>query len=207
MWLMNSRWFFPKFLRMFVLIVMSLPLKYKLVFLGVACVLIGMMLYASPQQVEATMDAHFLLIDSTLKGVAFSIAGFTLWRARGHHACEHMAISAHEQHGQMAPQYIHEASRVHRHCGGRYLFPGICIGGVGAILRVYAHQDVVVFVSLGLFELLLWLDTFVGLHNIAVMNKATTLLQLYVTTRPPTSDELEVGKAALSALIDAHKSI
>jgi uncharacterized protein YqhQ len=207
LWLMRSRWFFPKFLRMFVLIVMSLPVRVQLVFLGMVCGFIGLLLYASPEKVEATMDTYSLLIDTILKGVTFTIVGFTLWRARGHHASEHMTINAYEQFGEKASERIHEASRVHRYCGGRFLFPSLLIGVLGMFLRVNAHPDIALFVSLGLLELMFWVDAFAGLHNIAVTNKASTLLQTYVTTRPPTKDELEVGRTALSALIAVHQKV
>ncbi|MBV9159322.1 MAG: DUF1385 domain-containing protein [Candidatus Kaiserbacteria bacterium] len=182
-------------------------IRFALIFAGVAFVVIMLLeqYIASGNEKEKVE-----MIDRTLAASRplIVIGALILYRTlvAGFHAAEHMAINAYRRFGREALDHVAEASRIDKHCMGRFIAPAITIGIALFLARPWLGRALP-YVSFALAESVFWIDTLIGLERIRITRAASVFLQRYLTTRPPTKLELAVGREALRRLLEAHGEI
>ncbi len=207
--LRENKYLFPKVLVFMLLLVSSFSKKQLLVIGGsfpIFMIIMTMFVenaggdpQANVESVESWMRYSRLLILLPFVWVFYKYFA-------GYHAAEHMAIAAYERHGPTGLDRIAEQSRIHGHCGGRFIAPAALVSTIALLLHPWIGKADVIL-SLIVFEAILWIDTFIGLERIAITAKASEWIQSYISTKPPTAEELRVGQEALRQLLLAHKEL
>jgi CBS domain-containing protein len=121
--------------------------------------------------------------------VGIFMIGMRLIPLSGIHAAEHQTVHAIERGEDLSLEIVRRMSRVHPRCGtnlaaGAYLFMGIVSAAPPADAAIYAGGA---FVA----TLLFW-------------RRIGSVLQYYVTTRPATDRQLELGIAAGKDLLEKY---
>ncbi len=186
---------------------------------------VGLLFIALPMFVSEFAAAHFELsryamniIEGLVRAVVFIayVAVISLWkdiaRVFEYHGAEHKTINAYEQGSGLTPELIAGYSRIHRRCGTSFLIIVIAVSilvfsliGKGGVIWRIGSRIVLLPLVIGLsYEFIRAAsesDTW-GRYLI----KPALLLQ-YITTREPSSDQLEVAVAALGeALAPSDKN-
>jgi uncharacterized protein YqhQ len=126
-----------------------------------------------------------------------------------YHAVEHKAIGGYEQDADPA-----DVPKEHQRCGSNLIAPMIVFGAAGQLIleRIIERPGRVARGVSGLAGLSLSVETFVHAdrHPDSVLGRAIhasgDAIQRYVATREPTAEQLEVGVAALEAVLEAETS-
>jgi uncharacterized protein YqhQ len=125
-----------------------------------------------------------------------------------YHGVEHKAIAAYETGGAEA----RDAAKEHDRCGSHLMTPMLAANVAGATLLrravdrpgPLAHSAVAVG-SLGLaVEVFLWSERNAGSRIARALRRPGHELQRAIGTREPTAEQLEVGRAALEAILRAE---
>ncbi|WP_352425471.1 DUF1385 domain-containing protein [Aminomonas paucivorans] len=123
-------------------------------------------------------------------------------RVFAYHGAEHKTINAFEAGEDLTPEIALRYSRIHRRCGTSFLLVVVAVSilvfglaGTGGALWRFSSRIVLLPVVVGLsYEIIRWAskDSLLGRWLLA-----PALLLQYLTTREPSSDQLEVAIDAL----------
>ena len=122
------------------------------------------------------------------------------------HGAEHMAIAAYERNGSTSIEQIAQECPVNDQCGGRFSAPII----MAILTSVFVSESIGVnqtVVCLMFLECILWVDRLIGFEKIPITSHLSHLLQKYITTQKPGTQELLTAQQALLGLIAAHENI
>lgn len=145
--------------------------------------------------IEQAVLAHYLPIGATYCTSALGLFLFLvlirLSPLSGMHAAEHMVVHAIERGERLVPELVSKMPRVHPRCGTNLavaigLFLGI------ANLGLFSDPEINLIVTL-VVTLILW-------------RPLGNLLQLFLTTKPPSSKQIEGGILAGKELIEKYQN-
>ena len=125
-----------------------------------------------------------------------------------YHGVEHKAIAAYEDDRQDAA----DAAKEHDRCGSHLMTPLLASNLAGAALLRHTldrpgpgAQLAVGVASLGLaVEVFVWSERHAGSRTARALRRPGHELQRVLGTREPTDEQLEVGRAALGAILEAE---
>lgn len=142
-----------------------------------------------------------MYVTLTVVGVMYTRRRIASW-----HGAEHMAIAAYDRCDSTEIRDIARECPVNDKCGGRLALPLL----VGAVVAVFVAKTLVVstvFAYVLMLEGLLWVDALKGWDKIPGTSQASRLLQKWITTREPGTQELRTAQLALRELVAAHNSL
>jgi uncharacterized protein YqhQ len=125
-----------------------------------------------------------------------------------YHGVEHKAIGAYESGADDA----REATKEHDRCGSHLMAPMIAANVAGATLLrrlverpTPLHNGALALTSMGIaVEVFAWSERHSESRTARVLRKPGHELQRVIGTREPTESQLEVGRAALDAILAAE---
>lgn len=198
----HKRFPIPRLIRLMLFLVNSLTRKGRLI-LGIC--LLGLVLIAVLLQKYLSGSSTFLgqYLWVTNVTVTFGALLYIRRHIATWHGAEHMAIAAYERTGSTDIKQISQESRVDDDCGGRLFPPFIAVTIVAKFVAISLGVNYTIVYLIAL-ECMLWVDTLKGWDKIPGTSHASRLLQKYITTRTPGTQELLVAQRALQELIATH---
>lgn len=155
------------------------------------------------------------ITEGVMRGVIFIgyVVAIGLWkdmrRVFAYHGAEHKTINAYENSAELKPEKIAGYSRIHRRCGTSFMLVVIIVSvvifsviGGGSLFWRIGSRIILLPLVIGVsYEFIR------GASNSETWGRVciTPALSLqYLTTREPSSDQIEVALAALLAALDSE---
>lgn len=149
----------------------------------------------------------------SILGMAPALISLRAGETAQYHGVEHKAIAAYELGGDPTdPDVIEAAAKEHERCGSHLVAPMMIAGIAGdAMMRqVVAKPGPIAQVSVGLagaatsIEMFAYAERHPGSTFAKIFRAPGFKLQEAIGTREPTAQQIEVGRAAISALLEAE---
>jgi uncharacterized protein YqhQ len=191
--------------------------------IAIALVAVVGLFIAMPMLFSEYLSSHFVLsntwkntAEGVLRAVIFIgyVAIIGLWkdmrRVFEYHGAEHKTINAYEHYAELTPESVARYSRIHRRCGTSFLIVVILVSIVvfsfissNSVLWRIASRVILLPVVIGIsYEFIKSASNSDTWGRVCIMPALT--LQ-YITTRIPSSDQLEVAIAALDLALHPEK--
>lgn len=191
----------PRILRMLLLAIAGMATWKGRLFLCLYLLAVTVWAMHSPVSVSISLERSWMFFCLITVQILFYTKSFVArW-----HGTEHMAIAAYNRSGSTEIKDIRQEVPFHEMCGGRFMFPFLAGALVaGFVAKKLGVNDTLVF--LAMIEVVLWVDTLVGLERIPLASHVSRLLQEKITTEEPGYSELRTAQRALVELVAAHDS-